>query len=139
VQVREGASQTATNTEAVKASALQQFFRQHADVTFFGIENRELRAIITKAREGIESLSEDEAGVYFPYAAQQLRSYFVGFQMMQSGILPEDEWTPFQGALHRSLHRSRGYLDVWHARRHDYPEDFRSLVDKLAEELAQDF
>jgi len=137
IQVREGASQTAMNTEAVQASALQQYFQQHADVTFLPIENPDLRAIMRKARGGLEALSGEEVDAYFSYAAQQHRSFFVGFQMMRSGILPKDEWMPFQGALHRSLHRSRGYLDVWNARRHDYPEDYRRLVDRLIEEPAE--
>lgn len=133
VQVREGASQTAMNTEAVQASALQQYFQQHADVTFVRVVNPELRGVISKARNGLESLLQEENEMFFPYASQQIRSFFVGYQMMQSGILPEDEWAPFEGALHRTLHRNQGYMDVWQARRQDYPESFRNLVDGLVE------
>ena len=75
--------------------------------------------------------------MFFPYAAQQIRSHFVGFQMMQSGILPKDEWAVFEASLRRTLHRNSGYLGVWEARRQDYPEQFRSVVDGLAEEPAQ--
>ena len=133
MQVREGTNQTALNTEAVQTSALQQYFETHYDITFLRVVNPELRGLVRKAREGLDALESEEVDVFFPYASQQLRSFFVGYQMMQSGILPEDEWQPFEGALHRTLHRFQGNIDVWAARRHDYPKKFRDLVDRLIE------
>ena len=82
----------------------------------------------------MSALNDDESLLFFPFATQHIRSFFVGYQMMQSGILPEDEWQTFEGALGRTLTRNSGYPDAWALRRHDYPENFQQLVDKLIDE-----
>lgn len=136
IQIRDSTEQTALNTEAIQSTALQQHFAQHSEFIFFPISDQNFRAVLTKARrEGMSALNDDERLLFFPFAAQHIRSFFAGYQMMQSGILPEDEWQTFEGALGRTLSRNLGYPDVWAFRRHDYPDDFQQLVDKLIDEL----
>ena len=133
MQIRDSTEQTVLNTEAVQSTALQQYFAQHSEFIFFPISDQNFRVVLTKARRGgMSALNDDESLLFFPFAAQHIRSFFVGYQMMQGGLLPEEDWQTFEGALGRTFGRNRGYADVWALRRHDYPEDFQKLVDKFA-------
>jgi hypothetical protein len=130
-QVREGANETALNTEAVQSTALLQFFEQHSELAFLTVLNAELRDVATKAKGGLENLTDEESGVFISLAGQRIRSYYVGYQMMRGGLLPEDDWRTFQESLGRLLIRNPGYAEVWKTRREDYPEDFQRTVDDL--------
>jgi hypothetical protein len=130
-QVREGANETALNTEAVQSTALLQFFDQHSEMAFLTVLNAELRDVATKAKGGLENLTDNESQAFVSLAGQRIRSYFVGYQMMRGGLLPEDDWRSFKESLGRLLIRNPGYADVWEIRREDYPEDFQRTVDDL--------
>ena len=135
IQIRDGTGQTVLNTEAIQSTALQQYFDQHSQFIFFPISDQNFRVVLTKARRGgLSALTDDESLLFLPFASQHIRSFFVGYQMMQSGILPEDEWQTFEGALGRTFSRNLGYPDAWTNRKYDYPEDFQQLVDKLIDQ-----
>ena len=132
-QVREGASQTALNTKAIRSATLQDYFRQHSDLTLLPTLHPDHQVALLNARKGLEQLSWQDSEIFFPYAVQRIRGFFVGYQMMQSGLLPEEDWLTFERALSRFLNRNVGFVDIWEMRRDDYPADFQELVDGMVE------
>ena len=89
---------------------------------------------MVKGQKGLETLTDEDIGLYGPYATNVIRNYFVGFEHMRSGLLPESQWRTFQAALGRSLRRSRGNRDLWSLRRDEYPREFQDMVDALVTE-----
>ena len=133
-QIRDGTQQTALNTQAVQATALQQHFQQHTALVLAQITNPELDSTLTKGQDGLGALTSDERTNFIPFATSELRNHFVAYELMQSGLLPESQWQTFRGSLERSLGRSAGLREVWEIRRDDYPDGFRALVDALVNE-----
>ncbi len=122
------------NTLAVQATALQQHFEQNTALVLAKLDNPELRASIIKGSKGLDALTDEEIGLYGPYAANVMRNHFIAFELMRSGLLPESQWRTFQAALGRSLRRNRGYRELWNLRRDEYPEEFRKMADALVAE-----
>ena len=101
------------------------------------LSNAELRATIVKGQKGLETLTDEDIGLYGPYATNVIRNYFVGFEHMRSGLLPESQWRTFQAALGPSLRRSRGNREHWTLRRDEYPREFQDMVDALVTEAEE--
>ena len=133
-QIRDGTRQTALNTQAVQATALQQHFQQHTLLSLAQIQNPDLDAVLTKGQDGLAGLSSDERSNFIPFAASEMRNHFVAYELMRSGLLPESQWRTFEAALERLLNRSAGARELWEIRRDEYPEEFRALVDRLTNE-----
>ena len=125
------------NTLAVQSTTLQQHFAQHTELILARLSNAELRATMVKGQKGLETLTDEEIGLYGPYATNVIRNYFVGFEHMRSGLLPESQWRTFQAALGRSLRRSRGNRELWSLRRDEYPREFQDMVDALVTEAEE--
>lgn len=119
------------NTLAVQSTALQQHFAQHTNLILARLDNSQLQESIRRGAEGLDTLSDEDYGLYGPYASNAMRNHFVAFELMRSGLLPERQWKTFEAALGRSLQRSLGDRELWVLRRDEYPEDFRELVDRL--------
>ena len=122
------------NTLAVQTSALQQHFAQHTELVLARLGNADLRASVRKGQEGLEALSDEEIGLYGPYASNVMRNHFVAFELMRSGLLPESQWRTFEAALGRSLRRSLGDRELWLLRRDEFPREFQDLVDAFLAE-----
>ena len=122
------------NTLAVQTTALQQHFAQNTELVLAMLDNAELRASVLKGQKGLEALTDEDIGLYGPYAANVMRNHFVAFELMRSGLLPESQWRTFQAALGRSLRRSRGDRELWALRRDEYPKEFQEMVDALVTE-----
>ena len=119
------------NTIAVQATALQQHFGQHTGLILAPLDNQELRASISSAKQGLESLSDEEADLFYPYWSSMVRNHFVAFELKRTGLLPESQWHTFQAAFRRALGRNEGGRDLWEIRRDEYPEEFQAMVDEL--------
>ncbi|MEQ8960456.1 MAG: hypothetical protein RLP02_21460, partial [Coleofasciculus sp. C2-GNP5-27] len=87
------------NTLSVQSTALQQHFDQHTSLMLARLDNPELRAVSSKATDGLSSLTVEELGLYGPYITNVMRNHFVAFELMQSGILPENQWLTFRESL----------------------------------------
>ena len=96
-QIRDGTQQTALNTQAVQATALQQHFQQHTSLILVQLTNPDLDATLTKGQEGLGTLTSDEISNFFPYATAELRNHFVAYELMQSGLLPDYQWEDLRG------------------------------------------
>lgn len=119
------------NTLAIQTTALQQHYEQHISLILARLENSELRTAISNGQNGLEGLSSTEFDMYGPYAANMMRSHFIAFELMRTGLLPESQWRTYQAALERMLVRSQGDRQLWALRRGEYPNEFRSMVDAL--------
>ena len=119
------------NTLAVQSTTLQQHFAQHTELILARLNNADLRASTVNGRKGLDGLTDEEIGLYGPYATNVIRNHFIAFELMRSGLLPESQWRTFQAALGRSLRRSRGDRELWALRRDEYPEEFQEMVDRL--------
>jgi len=122
------------NTLAVQSTTLQQHFAQHTELILARLDNPELRASMVKGQKGLDSLKDEDLGLYGPYATNVMRNHFVAFELMRSGLLPEPQWRTFRAALGRSLRRSVGNRDLWALRRAEYPDEFQRMVDELVAE-----
>ena len=127
------AYETRQNTLAVQASALQQHFEQHTALVSVGLENEQLRDAEAKGLSGLETLDYAELNLFVPYNWNIMRSYFVAFELKQSGMLPESQWRTFQAALARRIKRSQGARDLWSIRKKEFTEEFQALVHGLIE------
>jgi hypothetical protein len=125
------------NTLAIQTSALQQHYEQHTALILARLENAELRTAVSNGNDGLAGLSDVDFALYGPYAANTMRSHFIAFELMRTGLLPEEQWRTFQAALGRMLDRSQGDRELWVLRRDEYPEEFRSMVDALVAEYAE--
>lgn len=119
------------NTLAVQATALQQHFEQHTGLVMAPVENADLRASLAAGAAGLDSLSDEHAGLFFPYWSSVIRNHFVAFELRRTGLLPDSQWRTFQEAFRRALRRNSGARQIWEMRRTEYPEEFRSMVDEL--------
>lgn len=132
LQIKEGNEQSRLNTEAVRASTLQEHLRQHSLYVLEQANNAELAAILVKGRAGLDALSEHDYARYGPFVTNQMRNHFAAHELMRTGLLPSGHWQTFAAALERSMHRSKGVRELWSQRRHEFPEEFRKLVDDIA-------
>ena len=132
LQIKDGNEQAKLNTEAVRASTLQQHLRQHSMYVLEQANNAELAAIIIKGYAGLDSLSQQELAQYGPFVTNQMRNHFAAHELMRTGLLPSGHWQTFAAALERSMHRSKGVRELWAQRRNEFPEEFRKLVDDIA-------
>jgi hypothetical protein len=119
------------NTLAIQTSALQQHYEQHTALILARLDNAELRTAVSNGNDGLAGLSNSDFSLYGPYAANMMRSHFIAFELMRTGLLPEAQWRTFQAALGRMLERSQGDRELWVLRRGEYPDEFQSLVDAL--------
>ena len=123
------------NTLSVQSTALQQHFDQHTSLMLARLDNPELRAVTSKAFDGLSSLTVEELGLYGPYITNVMRNHFVAFELMQSGILPENQWLTFRESLRRGLERSTGEREFWKERRYEYTPEFQDLIDNLVTQI----
>ena len=128
------------NTTAVQTSALQQHADQHLALVLARLDNPELLASIDTASDGLSGLSQDDP-YYMPYTGNMIRSHFIAFELMKSGLLPEQQWRSFRSSLKGLFRRSKGARELWILRQElepdEYSQEFIDFVNAYIAEIEQ--
>ncbi len=80
------------NTNAIKATAIQEFSSGYREHSALYINDPDMARIIQIAQTGIENLNDEESQRYFGWVYVGSLLAQSAFRQWQLGVLPDEEW-----------------------------------------------
>jgi len=113
-----------------------QLRRQFMNLQIAIARSDDLANLYQRGLRGFTGLSDTEQARFFIISAYAFTHWSEVQRYTQSGVIPERYWQEVQHQIQDYV-QYPGVREFWNYRRHWYPVEFRSLIDRLIEEIPQ--
>jgi len=113
LEVRQSASETALNTQSIRASAYQDLVQQLSDINSLLIENPELSRVRRIAIDGGDLESTSDIDLFNSFARLIVRHSDMAFYQYSNGLVEEDRFRSMAGPLGAEVFSNKYGLRIW--------------------------